>query len=175
MTDDRTEFEAARRAGKALHQEQRLARAQTVEDGFGGTWVKCSPTCDLQVVRPGKVQCSCEEPPLVTDMVIPPAAVEELASRLIDGDLSWQPTHVQEQVRRDAVAAIDALLPHLRPLFETATKVSYELGRKEAAGEIRAEIAALPTHTEDGVPIIARDVRHAATQIARRHRMGETP
>lgn len=27
MTDDREPFEAARRAGKALHQEQRLARA----------------------------------------------------------------------------------------------------------------------------------------------------
>lgn len=71
---------------------------------------------------------------------LPPEAVEELASRLIDGDLSWQPTHVQEQVRRDAVAAIDALLPHLRPLFETATKVALELGRKEAAEEIAADI-----------------------------------
>lgn len=30
-----------------------------IEDGFGGAWIKCSPTCDLQVVRPGKVQCSC--------------------------------------------------------------------------------------------------------------------
>jgi hypothetical protein len=27
----------------------------------GGAWVQqCSPTCDLQVVRPGKVQCNCE-------------------------------------------------------------------------------------------------------------------
>lgn len=32
-----------------------------VEDGFGGQWIKCSRTCDLRVVRPGKVQCSCEE------------------------------------------------------------------------------------------------------------------
>lgn len=30
-----------------------------VSDGFGSTWVKCrSLACDLQVVRPGKVQCS---------------------------------------------------------------------------------------------------------------------
>lgn len=32
-----------------------------VSDGFGSTWVKCSPTCDLHVVRPGKAQCNCEE------------------------------------------------------------------------------------------------------------------
>lgn len=35
--------------------------ADTIQDGFGSTWVKCSPTCDMQVVRPGKVQCSCDE------------------------------------------------------------------------------------------------------------------
>lgn len=34
-----------------------------VEDGFGGAWAKCDrPDCDLYVVRPGKVQCSCESP-----------------------------------------------------------------------------------------------------------------
>ena len=33
--------------------------AQEVTDGWGGTWRKCShSSCDLQVVRPGKVQCS---------------------------------------------------------------------------------------------------------------------
>lgn len=35
-----------------------------VEDGFGSCWIKCrSPKCDLQVVRPGKAQCSnyCDE------------------------------------------------------------------------------------------------------------------
>lgn len=32
---------------------------KTIEDGFGGCWVKCDhPDCDLQVVRPGKVQCN---------------------------------------------------------------------------------------------------------------------
>ena len=30
-----------------------------VEDGFGGVWLACSATCDMVVVRPGKVQCSC--------------------------------------------------------------------------------------------------------------------
>lgn len=32
-----------------------------VTDGFGNIWQKCNkPECDLHVVRPGKVQCSCE-------------------------------------------------------------------------------------------------------------------
>ena len=41
-----------------------------VEDGFGGAWVRCGLlSCDLHVVRPGKVQCSgfCDDddvPPL---------------------------------------------------------------------------------------------------------------
>lgn len=30
-----------------------------VQDGHGTIWIKCGPNCDLQVVRPGKVQCSC--------------------------------------------------------------------------------------------------------------------
>jgi hypothetical protein len=29
-----------------------------VNDGFGSSWVKCGKGCDLQVVRPGKVQCN---------------------------------------------------------------------------------------------------------------------
>jgi len=30
-----------------------------VEDGFGGSWYKCSyEDCDLAVMRPGKVRCS---------------------------------------------------------------------------------------------------------------------
>lgn len=30
-----------------------------VEDSFGSTWLVCNkPYCDLQVVRPGKVQCN---------------------------------------------------------------------------------------------------------------------
>lgn len=34
-------------------------KPETVEDGFGSVWVKCKhPLCDLEVVRPGKCQCS---------------------------------------------------------------------------------------------------------------------
>jgi hypothetical protein len=35
-----------------------------IEDGFGGRWPKCEkPDCQLEVVRPGKVQCGdCECP-----------------------------------------------------------------------------------------------------------------
>ena len=36
-----------------------LAPAHEVSDGHGSTWRKCShSSCDLQVVRPGRVQCS---------------------------------------------------------------------------------------------------------------------
>ncbi|AIY16150.1 hypothetical protein GUY44_12010 [Pimelobacter simplex] len=49
--------------------DQRLARfvldavatgstTAEIEDGFGGCWPTCGPGCDLQVVRPGKVQCN---------------------------------------------------------------------------------------------------------------------
>lgn len=29
-----------------------------IDDGFGNGWTRCGPGCDLEVVRPGKVQCS---------------------------------------------------------------------------------------------------------------------
>jgi hypothetical protein len=32
-----------------------------VSDGHGNEWVRCGPYCDMEVVRPGKVQCSCQE------------------------------------------------------------------------------------------------------------------
>ena len=35
-------------------------RNELVEDGFGSTWVKHGPDCDLHVVRPGKAQCNCD-------------------------------------------------------------------------------------------------------------------
>jgi hypothetical protein len=35
---------------------------QMIEDGFGNSWQKCARLdCDLHVVRPGKVQCSCND------------------------------------------------------------------------------------------------------------------
>ena len=35
---------------------------ELIEDGFGSCWEKCdSPTCSLQVVRPGKAQCNYEQ------------------------------------------------------------------------------------------------------------------
>lgn len=64
--DDRTEFEAARRAGKALHQEQRLARR----------------ACDCNAIpgRPHSVCCRTELDPPATDMGsqpdLSPAAVK---------------------------------------------------------------------------------------------------
>lgn len=32
-----------------------------ISDGYGNAWRKCGVDCDLQVVRPGKVQCSCDD------------------------------------------------------------------------------------------------------------------
>lgn len=32
-----------------------------VDDGYGASWPKCRKACGLQVVRPGKVQCWCDE------------------------------------------------------------------------------------------------------------------
>ena len=32
-----------------------------VEDGSGGKWYKCGLGCHLEVVRPGKVQCLCDD------------------------------------------------------------------------------------------------------------------
>jgi len=32
-----------------------------VEDGVGGKWYKCGAGCHLEVLRPGKVQCLCDE------------------------------------------------------------------------------------------------------------------
>lgn len=31
-----------------------------IDDGFGSTWSLCKPDCRLEIVRPGKVQCECE-------------------------------------------------------------------------------------------------------------------
>jgi len=28
-----------------------------IDDGFGNVWELCGPDCELEIVRPGKVQC----------------------------------------------------------------------------------------------------------------------
>jgi hypothetical protein len=35
----------------------------TIEDGFGSCWKRCAlgDLCGLHVVRPGKVQCACDD------------------------------------------------------------------------------------------------------------------
>lgn len=33
-------------------------RVDWLSDGFGNSWARCSTDCDLEIVRPGKVQCS---------------------------------------------------------------------------------------------------------------------
>lgn len=43
-------------------EEDAQTRYGTVADGFGSEWIRCGPNCDLQVVRPGKVQCNETDP-----------------------------------------------------------------------------------------------------------------
>jgi len=38
-----------------------LPMPPVVDDGHGNVWFPCRPGCDLQVVRPGKAQCSCPD------------------------------------------------------------------------------------------------------------------
>jgi hypothetical protein len=38
-----------------------------LDDGFGNRWQKCGPDCCLEIVRPGKVQCSTEDCPFRTE------------------------------------------------------------------------------------------------------------
>jgi len=33
----------------------------TISDGTGNEWARCMPNCGLEVVRPGKVQCYCDD------------------------------------------------------------------------------------------------------------------
>jgi len=82
----------------------------------------------------------------VTDMVIPPAAVQAAAKAiyendLLPGDWPWSALgQDQERLARGRVA-LEAALPHLRPLFETATELGLKLGRQEAAEEIAEQIS----------------------------------
>ena len=40
---------------------------EILDDGFGNKWEKCSATCALEIVRPGKVQCTAEGCPFNID------------------------------------------------------------------------------------------------------------
>lgn len=95
----------------------------------------------------------------MTDMAIPPEAVEAAALDLYRQERNHEPwlAHsegVRERYRASARELLEAALPHLRPLFETATKVALELGRKEAAEEIAAALEAVPgeVYPEDVFP-----------------------
>jgi len=114
----------------------------------------------------------------MTDMVIPPEAAEA-GARSIDPAAfdETDPLHAgptreyRRQVARErSTAAIGGALPHLRPLFETATKVALELGRKEAAEEIAAAIEALDgpmtgeNTTSDYLVLAARIAREIGTR-----------
>jgi len=68
---------------------------------------------------------------------VPQAAVDAAAASIYGaygGKLRYADAtaEVQAQYREQALLTLEAALPHLRPLFETASKVALELGRKEA-------------------------------------------
>lgn len=46
-------------SGIAEDGRPKATEVNTIQDGFGNQWAKCGHLkCDLQIVRPGKVQCS---------------------------------------------------------------------------------------------------------------------
>lgn len=42
--------------------QEYVAKCGQIDDGFGNTYLLCKPGCQLEIVRPGKVQCECETP-----------------------------------------------------------------------------------------------------------------
>lgn len=149
-----------------------------VEDGRGNVWPKCSLTCDMQIVRPGKVQCSCDAQSGSSEgEVIPPEAVEDAAKAFwVEETHEYRPTWEQlaqdhpdraEWYRASARAMIAAALPHLRAFqIETQVRVGYELGRREAGEEIAAMLEAVPgkiypedIFTPDGTTVDAQTAR----------------
>lgn len=88
------------------------------------------------------------EPGSSEDEVIPQAAIEAAAISLYgsygaairfeDAPLLTRTTYLA-----DASMALRDALPHLRPLFTTATRVGYELGRREAAAEAEERLTEL--------------------------------
>lgn len=56
--DDGALVLAAEVLAEAVRLRQEKQPVDEIEDGFGGYWTTCGSGCDLQVVRPGKVQCN---------------------------------------------------------------------------------------------------------------------
>jgi hypothetical protein len=79
----------------------------------------------------------------MTDMTLPPEAVEAAAKAMSGTAPVWdsQDDDTKDGIRALARLALEAALPHLRPLVEAqelriATEVALKLGRQEAAEEI---------------------------------------
>lgn len=107
-------------------------------------------------------------------MVIPPEAVEAAAQAAWDSALptywqaeggSWEPMPAwAEAGDTDRLPPLEAMrvglaaaLPHLRPLFETATKVALELGRKEALKEVADEMGVVQDDPRIGYVTLQTD------------------
>lgn len=56
---------------------------KVLDDGFGNQWLMCAhPKCDLQIVRPGKVQCKVQCSEYCDDL----SMEELLSSQYFGGD-----------------------------------------------------------------------------------------
>jgi hypothetical protein len=87
----------------------------------------------------------------MTDPVIPPAAVEAAARAYwtnggLDEDYSRLSPTARDALERATRLALEAALPHLRPLVEAqelrlATEVALKLGRQEALAATAGEMA----------------------------------
>lgn len=86
------EDQEAKRAAIDAETFRRERVGEVVEDGMGSTWHRCGPGCDLDVVRPGKVQCNesayhCSELPPYDGSA--DRAGEELSTPSLDAALKW--------------------------------------------------------------------------------------
>lgn len=69
-----------------------------ITDGFGNEWLKCGPDCDMEVVRPGKVQCSCSETREQRDRMIEERDLEWF--QIIESFANFHPVSMQDALEQ---------------------------------------------------------------------------
>ena len=103
-----------------MSEKDRFTTGRTVEDGFGSVWVMCDrERCGIQVVRPGKCQCWCDESvgSLRNGSVDWPAKYEEAINSLLWSS-EWQTDEMnrldKENFQMDRrVRLLEGMLAHL--------------------------------------------------------------
>lgn len=93
------------------------ADERTIDDEFGNEWPLCArPKCGLEIVRPGKVQCSCDSKDgyLYASPAPDPTDAErvETAARVLhDRRHPLGASHACDRCRADARSVADVLTP----------------------------------------------------------------